>query len=272
MTTLCGVAAATRVEWRKAMGQWHYRLVLIVCAIGPAVFAGAVRAQGLVPSDTLFGRYVDETGLAAPLVVLGFAGLWGLPVLAAAAGGDMFASEDRYRTWIGTLTRSRSRAEVFAAKAIVAGAFAIVGVMLLGVSAGVAGAALVGARPLIDLSGRALPASDAAARIAMAWISVLPPTLAIAAAAVFTSVATRSSVAGVGLPVCAALLLQLVSLIDAPAWLRVLVPTAAFDAWHGLLAEPVFLGPLVGGVAINLVGAVVLLVMARRIFLMRDVV
>lgn len=270
--TLRGVAAATRGEWRKAMAQWHYRLLLVVCAIGPAVFAWVVRLQGLVPSDTLFGRYVDETGLATPLVVLGFAGLWGLPVIAAAAGGDLFASEDRHRTWIGTLTRSRSRAEVFAAKAIVAGGFAIAGVVLLGISAAIAGAALVGAGSLIDLSGRTLPAPEAALRIALAWISVLPPTLAIAAGAVFTSVATRSSVAGVGLPVCAALLLQLVSLIDASAWLRMLVPTAAFDAWHGLLADPPFLRPLVAGSAVNLGGAVALLVLAWRIFLRRDVV
>lgn len=266
-----GTRAAAAVEWRKALAQWQYRLVLIVCAAAPFVFVLALRAQSTVPSDTLFGRLAAESGLATPLVVLGFAGLWGLPVVAAAAGGDMFASEDRYRTWASALTRSRGRAEVFAAKTIVACGIAVFAVLLLGVSAVAAGALAVGTQPLIGLSGALLTPGDALVRIALAWFSVLPPCVAITAAAIFISITTRSSVAGVGIPVFAALVLQLAALADAPALLRALVPTAAFEGWHGLLVEPAFYGPLLYGTAVNLAIAGVLIALSRRIFLRRDV-
>ncbi len=267
-----GMWRAAAVEARKALAQWQYRIVLILCAAAPFVFVIALGAQTTVPSDTLFGRLVYESGLATPLVVLGFASLWGLPVVAAAAGGDMFASEDRHRTWPTALTRSRSRPEVFTAKAIVACGFAVMAVALLGICATAAGLLLVGAQPLVDLSGVPLAAPAALARIALAWISVLPPCLAITAAALFTSIATRNSVAGVGVPVVAALVLQLAALADGPAVARVLLPAAAFDAWHGLLTAPAFYGPLLYGTAINVACAAVLIAAARRIFLARDIV
>ena len=270
-STLGGTWIAARVEARKAIAQWQYRIVLIVCAVAPFVFVIALGAQTTVPSDTLFGRLVYESGLAMPLVVLGFAGLWGLPVVAAAAGGDMFASEDRHRAWPTALTRSRSRSEVFAGKTIVACGFAVCAVLLLAASAMAAGMLSVVTQPLIDLSGTVLGPSTALPRIALAWISVVPPCLAITGAALFTSIATRSSVAGVGVPVVAALLLQLAALADGPALARLLVPTSAFEAWHGLMTEPAFYGPLVYGTAINLACAIVLVAAARRIFLARDI-
>ena len=270
--SLRGTRIAAAVECRKALVQWQYRIVLIVCAAAPFAFVGTLAAQGTVPSDTLFGRLVYESGLATPLVVLGFAALWGLPVVAAAAGGDMFASEDRHRTWPMVLTRSRSRAEVFDAKVIVAAGFMVCAVLLLGASATAAGVLVVGAQPLVNLSGTLLAPADALARIALAWLSVLPPCLAITAAALFASVATRSSIAAVGIPVVVALLLQLVGLVDLPAPLRVAVPTTALEAWHGLLTDPAFVAPLAYGAAVNLGCAGVLIGLGRRIFLARDIV
>jgi len=268
---LRGAFAAASVEARKALAQWHYRLVLVACAAAPIAFTALVGAQGTVPSDTLFGRYADESGLAVPLVVLGFAGLWGLPVVAAEAGGDMFASEDRHRTWSTILARSRSRGEVFAGKTIVACAFASIAVALLGCAAAVAGALIVGTQPLVDLSGALIAASEALPRIALAWASVVPPCLAVTAAALCTSVATRSSVAGVGVPLVAALLLQLIGFIDLPAAVRVAVPTTAFDAWHGLIATPAFHAPIVYGSVVNLSCAAALIAIAWRCFLARDI-
>ena len=265
------IRAAAGVECRKALAQWQYRIVLCLCAVAPFVFAAAVRAQGTLPSDTLFGRLVFESGLAIPLVVLGFAALWGLPVVAAAAGGDMFASEDRYRTWPTVLTRAPARGEVFAAKVVVACGVTTMAVVLLGASSIAAGALLVGAQPLVDLSGVVLGPADALPRIVLCWLSVVAPCLAITAAALWTSVATRSSVAGVGAPVVGALVLQLAGLLDLPAALRVAVPTTALEAWHGLMVDPVFVAPLFYGTLVNLGCACVLIALARRVFLARDI-
>jgi ABC-2 type transport system permease protein len=87
-----------------------------------------------------------------------------------------------------------------------------------------------------------------------------------------TSVATRSSVAGVGVPVVATFALQLIAFADAPSLFRLILPTTAFDGWHGLLAQPAFYGPIVLGTAVNVVCAAVLISIARRIFLRRNIV
>jgi ABC-2 type transport system permease protein len=154
----------------------------------------------------------------------------------------------------------------------VAFAYAIAALVLLAVSATAAGILLVGAQPLLDLSGVELSTSDALGRIALAWLSVLPPYLAITAVAILLSIATRSSVAGVGVPVVAAFTLQLVALADIPELTRRLVPTTALEAWHGLLTHPSFYGPLLYGVFVNAVCCVASIAIARRLFLRRDIV
>src|SRR5262245_2759057 len=110
------------------MAQYKVRIVLAVCVAGPLAFAVAMRVQTNLPTDTLFGRSVAETGFAVPLVVLGFAALWAFPALASIVGGDLFSAEDRYGTWATVLTRSRSRAEVFAGKVVTAFAFSVLAV------------------------------------------------------------------------------------------------------------------------------------------------
>jgi ABC-2 type transport system permease protein len=265
-----GVLTCTRVEARKLLAQRQCPIVLALCAAAPFAFVAALRAQDGLPSDTLFGRLVHESGFAIPLVVLGFAGLWGLPIVAGLAGGDIFASEDRHRTWASVLTRSCSRAEVFDGKALAACGFAALGLLILTAASIAAGVLLVGTQPLVDLSGVVLPPSAALARIALAWASVLPPSLAVTAAAILASVTTRSSVAGVGIPVVAVFVLELCAFADGPELTRRLLLTPAFEAWHGVLTHPAFYGPLVHGTAVSAACGGAAILIARRIFLRRD--
>jgi ABC-2 type transport system permease protein len=80
------------------------------------------------------------------LIVLGFAGLWAVPVLASLAGGDLFSAEDRYGTWAAILTRSRSRAELFAGKTLAASSFSLAAVIVLAASSVAAGTLVIGLR------------------------------------------------------------------------------------------------------------------------------
>ena len=242
--TLRGVAAATGVECSKLFAQLKVRLLFAVCAVAPFGFAVVVLIQSSLPSDTLFGRAVKDSGLAVSLVILGFAALWGLPVVSSIVGGDVFSAEDRYNTWKTVLTRSRTRKEIFAGKLAAALGVSIGAVVVLALSSLAAGVLVVGAQPIVGLSGVLLPAPDAMARIGLSWLSVLPPVVALTAVAILVSVVTRSSVAGVGLPVLVALGMQLLALIDGPEIPRRLLITSAFGAWHGLLADPRFYGPL----------------------------
>ena len=93
-----GVRAAFRVERRKLANQLAPRLLGLVCLLGPFAFAGVLRVQSGSPADSLYGVWVHSSGFALSLVVLGFAGQWGLPLMAGVLAGDLFGSEDRHST------------------------------------------------------------------------------------------------------------------------------------------------------------------------------
>jgi ABC-2 type transport system permease protein len=269
--TLAGVLNVVSVECSKLAAQIKTRVLLLACFAGPFVFAATVRLQSSLPTDTLFGRAVKESGFAVALVVLGFAALWALPVIASVVGGDIFSAEDRYGTWKTLLTRSRTRIEIFSGKVLAALAFTVLAVIVLAVSSVAAGVLVVGAQPLIDLSGVLLPPSQALTRVTLAWASVLLPTCSVTAIAVLLSVATRSSSAGVGLPVLVALGMQLYAFVDGPEAIRQLLVTSVFGAWHGLFTAPLFYAPLARGSIASALYLVVCLGFAYWLVQRRDI-
>jgi len=269
--SIYGVLSVAAAEQSKLIAQPKMRGVLAACVAGPFAFAGAMRVQSMTPEDTLFGRAVHESGFATPLVVLGFATLWLLPVLASVIGGDVFASEDRDGTWATLFTRSRSRAEVFAGKLLTALGVSLLLVAVLAASSVIAGLAVVGHQPLINLSGALLSPGRALGSITLAWASVVPPLFALTALAVLISVTTRSSTAGIGIPVLLVLIMELAAYVDGPEWIRRLLITSSFGAWHGLLTETHYYRPLVFGTVVSGVYFAVCVVIASRILLGRDV-
>jgi ABC-2 type transport system permease protein len=246
-----GVAAATRVEWAKLTAQIKVWAVLAVCLAGPFAFVVAVKAQSSLPEDTLFGRWVRTSGFAVPLLVLGFAASWAFPVLTSVVSGDLFSAEDRYGTWPTLLTRSRTRGEIFTGKVLTALTFSLAAVSLLALSSVLAGVLVIGHQPLLGLSGTLLPPGRALALVAAAWASILPPVFGFTALAVLASVATRSSAAGIGLPVLIGFAMELCSYVNGPAVLRRALLTLPFLAWHGLLTTQPYYGPLLQGAAVS---------------------
>jgi ABC-2 type transport system permease protein len=266
-----GILDVAGVECSKLVAQLKIRILMAVCLVGPFGFAATMRVQTSLPADTLFGRSVKDSGFAIPLVVLGFAALWAFPVLTSVVGGDVFAAEDRYGTWATVLTRSRSRAELFAGKVLTALGFSALAVTLLAASSVAAGVLVIGGQPLIDLSGVLRPSADAMVRVVLAWTSVVPPALGFTALAVLFSVASRSSAAGIGLPVVVGLTMQLLAFLDGPEPLRRALITSGFGAWHGLLTEPPYYRPLIDGTIVSGVYLVICLIVAFRMLQRRDI-
>ena len=111
--------------------------------------------------------------------------------MAGVLAGDLFASEDRYGTWKMVLTRSCTRRDLFAGKVLAVALFAVGLLALLAISSLAAGVLLVGAHPLVSLSGTLLstghclglvavcladlPAADAGLRRASRCCSRWPP-------------------------------------------------------------------------------------------------
>ncbi|MFJ8032429.1 ABC transporter permease [Streptomyces sp. NPDC096032] len=264
------VSRGYRFELTKLVAQWRIRLLVLSCWIAPALFVAGVSQQGTLPSDTLFGRWMHATGWAGPLVVLGFAGTWALPLLTSVVAGDVFAAEDRLGTWRHLLVAVRSPRRIFVAKALASLTVILLLVTGLACSSVAGGLAAVGNQPLVGLDGHLLAPGEAAGKVLLAWVCVIAPTLALAAIGLLGSVTLGRSPMGLLVPALVAFVMQLAQMLPLPVVVRLALPSYAFVAWNGLFTDPVQLGPLLIGVAVSLVWAVLATALALVLFLRRD--
>ncbi len=200
-----GVRNAYDTELFKLMAQLPTRILVLICALGPLAFAAVLKIQSGTPSDALFGFWVHTSGFAISLVILGFAGSWGFPIIAGVLAGDLFSSEDRHGTWKTILTRSCTREDVFAGKLLAAGTCAVGLMLVLAASSLIAGIVLVGAHALVNLSGVLASPGRMLALTVVSWLICLLPVLAYTSLAVLFSVATRNGILGVLGPLLVAL-------------------------------------------------------------------
>src|SRR5205085_2435910 len=127
-----------------------------------------------------FGRYVRESGLAVPLVLLLFGSIWLFPLITALVAGDIIASEDHNGTLKTILTRSLDSGQIFVGKTFAAWTYAAVALAVTGIVAVIAGSLESGFNPLIDLSGQPVTAQRALVLVGASFLVYLVPILAIA--------------------------------------------------------------------------------------------
>jgi len=259
-----------RFELVKLLSLWRVRLLLVAAWLGPAVVVVGAAKQGLLPADTPFGRWLHSSGWAAPLVGLGASGMWVLPLLTSVVAGDVFAAEDRLGTWRHLLVAIRSPRRIFVTKALASLTVILLPYAGLVCSSAIGGVLAVGNRPLIGLDGHVLAPADAAGKVLLAWACALAPTLALAAIGLLGSVTLGRSPMGLLLPAIVAFGMQLVQVLPVPVAVRLALPGYAFIAWHGLFTSPMQLGPLLIGIVVSLLWAVVATALAYRLFLRRD--
>jgi ABC-2 type transport system permease protein len=259
-----------RFELIKLLAQWPIRLAFLACWLGPALIMAVISQQSSLPTDTVFGRWLSQTGWAGPLVVLAFSCSWLLPVLTSLVAGDAFAVEDRLGTWRHLLVAMRSARRIFAAKALASLTVVLLLAAGLAASGIVGGLAAVGNRPLAGLDGHLLAPGQAAGAVLLAWAAVLAPTLAFAAVGLLGSVALGRSPTGLAIPALLALLLQIAQLLPLPVVVRTALPSYAFIAWRGLFTNPAQTGPVVLGVVVSIAWAAAAAALAYRLFMRRD--
>jgi ABC-2 type transport system permease protein len=264
------VVRGYRFELTKLLAQWPIRLSLLACWLGPALLVAVISQQSSLPADTVFGRWMGQTGWAGPLVVLSFSCSWVLPLLTSLVAGDVFATEDRLGTWRHLLVAVRSPRRIFAAKALAS--LTVILLLVVGLAAsGVAGGLAAGGNhPLVGLDGHLLAPGRAAGAVLLAWATALAPTLAFASVGLLGSVALGRSPMGLAMPALLALLLQIALLLPLPVVVRVALPSYAFSAWRGLFTDPAQVDPLLVGVAVCLVWAAAASALAYRLFMRRD--
>src|SRR5207245_4639806 len=190
-------------------------------------------------------RYLRDTGLATPFVVLFFMSIWAFPLLTALVAGDIVAAESHNGTLKTILTRSRDRGEIFAGKALAALTYTAAILLAMGTVGPVAAGLAWGFNPLTSLSGTRVGFTHGLALLGGSLAVYLLPMAGIAAFGIFLSTVTRNSAAAVVGTLMWALLMQLLGVLPGTESIRPYLLSNQFEAWHGFLRTPADWVPVV---------------------------
>jgi ABC-2 type transport system permease protein len=268
---MTGTIRVYRWEVAKLLAQKRTYLGLITAALVPIIFVVVLLLQTGGPNDVPLGRYIRDTGLAVPFVVLFFMSIWGLPLITALVAGDIVASESHNGTLKTILTRSRDRGQVFAGKALATATYTLVVVVAMGVSGIAAGSLAWGLHPLTSLSGTQVAPGRGFVLLLLTLLVYTLPLAGIAAFGFLLSTVTRNSAASVVGALMWALLMQLLGVLPGTESIRPYLLGTQFEAWHGFLRVPVDWAPVTRALWVCALYIVLPLAAAYLVFLRRDV-
>jgi ABC-2 type transport system permease protein len=265
------VVKVYRWEIFKLLAQKRTYLGLGAAMLVPVIFVVVLLTQSGGPNDVPLGRYVRETGLVAPFLVLFFMSIWGLPLITALVAGDIVAAESQNGTLKTILTRSRERGQVFAGKVLASFSYVIAVVFAMGLVGLVAGSLAFGFHPLTSLSGTRVSAWHGLVLLGASLGVYVLPLAGIAAFGLMLSTVTRNSAASVVGTLMFALLMQLLGVLPGTESIRPYLLSTQFDAWHGFLRVPADFAPVTRAVWVCALYIAVPLFAAYLVFLRRDV-
>jgi ABC-2 type transport system permease protein len=268
---MSATARVFRWEIAKLLAQKRTYLGLGAAIVVPIIFVTVLKLQTGGPNDVPLGRYIRDTGLAVPFVVLFFMSIWGLPLMTALVAGDIVASETHNGTLKTILTRSRERGEVFAGKALATATYTLTLVFSMGLVGLIAGTVAWGFHPLTSLSGTQVAPGHGLLLLATSLAIYTLPLTGIAAFGVLLSTVTRNSAASVVGALMLALLMQLLGVLPGTESIRPYLLGTQFEAWHGLLRVPADWAPVGRAVWVCALYIAIPLIGAYIVFLRRDV-
>lgn len=266
-----GTLTIYRWELRKLRAQKRTYLGLGAAALVPIIFVVALVVEGDSPNEVAFGRYVHDTGLAIPLVLLLFGAVWMFPLITALVAGDIIATEDRNKTLKTILTRSVERHQVFLGKVLATFTYAIAAIVLTGTVALVAGILASGFNSITSLSGTRVSAMEG---LGLVWASLgvyLIPITTVACIGLLFSAVFRNSAAAIVGTLMFSLLIQLIGILPGLESLHPYLLSTQYNAWQGFLRSPVDWDPIVRAIWVCSLYALPALAAAGLIFLRRDV-
>jgi ABC-2 type transport system permease protein len=266
-----GVLTVYRWELRKLRSQKRTYLGLGAAVVVPLIFVAAIAFHNGGPEDVAFGRYIHDTGLAVPLVLLLFGAVWMFPLITALVAGDIVAAEDHNGTLKTLLTRSLDRGQIFAGKTLATATYAIAAIALMGVVAVVAGSLESGFNPIVSLSGTTVSAWHGLGLVGASLLVYLMPILAVAAIGLLLSTVTRNSAAAVVGTLMFSLLVQLIGILPGLGSLHPYLLSTQFNAWQGLLREPIDWAPIGRAAWVCSLYGLTALMAGYLVFLRRDV-
>ena len=221
---MSAVARVYRWEIAKLLAQKRTYLGIGTAALVPVIFVVVLVLQSGGPNDVPLGRYIRDTGLAVPFVVLFFMSIWGFPLITALVAGDIVAAESHNGTLKTILTRSRERSEVLTGKVLAAISYTLAVILAMGLVGLVAGSVAWGFHPLTSLSGTKISAGHGLGLLAASLAIYALPLVGVAAFGLMLSTMTRNSAAAVVGTLMWALLMQLLGVLPGP---RAFAPTCS---------------------------------------------
>jgi ABC-2 type transport system permease protein len=267
-----GTGAVYRWELRKLLAQKRTFIGVGAAIAVPLIFIVALLADSQNgPEGVPFGEYVRETGLAVPLVCLFFGAIWLLPLITALVAGDIVAAEDQNGTLKTILTRSVDRWQVFAGKVLAALTYTLAILTAFVAIGTVVGGLAFGFEPLTTLSGTTIGVGRALVLTAGGTLTYAMPLMAMAAIALLLSTVTRNSAAAVVGTLMVSILLQILGSISALDFLEPYLLSEQFNAWQGLLREPVDWDPVIRAAWVSALYGIPAVAWAFLVFLRRDV-
>jgi|tagenome__1003787_1003787.scaffolds.fasta_scaffold20549940_2 ABC-2 type transport system permease protein len=266
-----GVRTVYGWELRKLRAQKRTFIGLGCALLVPLIFIASLLADDGGPEGIPFGDYVRESGLAIPLVGLYFGAFWFFPLITALVAGDIVANEDGNGTLKTILTRSVDRWQIFVAKVLAAFTYAFVAlVAFVGIGL-VLGGLIWGFDPLVSLSGNTISVERSLVLLGATTLAYFLPTMAVASLAILLSTVTRNSAAAVVATLMLSLIMQLLGIVSALDFLRPYLLPTQFNAWQGLLRDPIDWAPVVRAAWISVVFSLPALGWAFTHFIRRDV-
>lgn len=265
------VATIYRWELLKLRAQKRTFLGLGAAVLVPVIFIVALAANGNGPDEVPFGRYVTETGLATPPVLLLFSSIWLFPLIVALVAGDIVANEDGNGTLKTILTRSADRHQIFVAKLLASFSYAVAALLLFAGTGLLLGCLRYGLDPLTSLSGTPIEVGRGLLLLGAALLAYLLPVFAVASIALLLSTVTRNSAAAVVGTLMFSLVLQIVGIISGLESVRPYLLSTQFDAWQGLLRDPIDWAPIARSAWVCSLYAIPSLTAALLVFMRRDV-
>ena len=268
---MTAIARVYKWEVLKLLAQKRTFLGLGASMLVPLAFVVVLLVKAGGPSDIPLGRYLRQTGLATPFVVLFFMSIWAFPLITALVAGDIVAAESHNGTLKTILTRSRDRGEIYAGKVLATFTYTVAVVFSMGIVAFVAASIAWGFNDLTSLSGTTVHAWHGLGLLAGSLALYTWPMAGIAAFGLFLSTVTRNSAASVVGTLMWALLMQLLGVLPGTEPIRPYLLGTQFDAWHGFLRTPADWTPVVRALWVCAVYAALPLAAGYLVFLRRDV-
>jgi ABC-2 type transport system permease protein len=266
-----GIGTVYAWELRKLRAQKRTFIGLGCALLVPLIFIVALLADDDGPEGIPFADYVRESGLAIPLVGLYFAAFWFFPLITALVAGDIVATEDGNGTLKTILTRSVDRWQIFVAKIGAAFTYAFTALVLYVAIGLVIGGLIWGFDPLVSLSGNLISTERSLLLLGATTLCYFLPTMAVASLALLLSTVTRNSAAAVVTTLMLSLIMQLLGIVSALDFLKPYLLPTQFNAWQGLLRDPIDWAPVVRAAWVSALYAVPALAWAFTHFIRRDV-